>query len=264
MPDGLALAETGWTSVQPYLSAASKVAPSAERVPRNAAGISLSRWKSRRRDSAMSVCTRLNVLVSCMKRAVRTRFAIVASSLGRGRFSVLPNRAAASRDSRGRRRNRSVAGHVPGSTRCDWKGTIMRPYFSAPCCRQRRFSRSAAAPIPCPSAAQPRFPEPTCRGGGGDQPDPGARGDGSRHRRAARQFGGDHDDDLGGAGLDDDLCADANRRDRPGGAAGTAPQQRDPPAGRRQHGDRRRQQRPGLLRAFPARRTDALPRGRLL
>ena len=45
MPDGLALAETGCTSVQPYLSAASKVAPKAERVPRNAAGISFSQVK---------------------------------------------------------------------------------------------------------------------------------------------------------------------------------------------------------------------------
>src|SRR5712691_7891887 len=74
MPDGLALAETGWIRVQPYLSAASKVAPRAERVPRNAAGISLSRWKSRRRHSAMSVRCTLNVLVSCMNRPVRTRF----------------------------------------------------------------------------------------------------------------------------------------------------------------------------------------------
>jgi hypothetical protein len=56
-----------------YLSAASKVAPSAERVPRNACGISFSRWKSRRRINAMSVLTRLKVLVSCIKRAVRTR-----------------------------------------------------------------------------------------------------------------------------------------------------------------------------------------------
>src|SRR5229473_4973380 len=60
--------------VQPYLSAASKVAPSAERVPRNAAGISLSRWKSRRRHSAISVFCRLKVLVSCINRPVRTRF----------------------------------------------------------------------------------------------------------------------------------------------------------------------------------------------
>src|SRR5579859_4740109 len=60
--------------VQPYLSAASKVAPSADLVPRNAAGISLSRWKSRRRHSAMSVFCRLKVLVSCMNRPVRTRF----------------------------------------------------------------------------------------------------------------------------------------------------------------------------------------------
>src|SRR6266568_1224089 len=60
--------------VQPYLSAASNVAPSAERVPRNAAGISLSRWKSRRRHSAMSVLCRLKVLVSCINRPVRTRF----------------------------------------------------------------------------------------------------------------------------------------------------------------------------------------------
>ena len=57
----------------PYLSAASKVAPSAEREPRNACGISFSRWKSRRRINAMSVLTRLKVLVSCIKRAVRTR-----------------------------------------------------------------------------------------------------------------------------------------------------------------------------------------------
>src|SRR5579885_193767 len=69
----LALAEIGWTRVQPKRSAASKVAPSAERVPRNAAGISLARWKSRRRHSAMSVRMRLNVLVSCMNRPVRTR-----------------------------------------------------------------------------------------------------------------------------------------------------------------------------------------------
>src|SRR6478672_4873877 len=76
MPEGLALADTGWIRVQPYLSAASKVAPSAERVPRNAAGISLTRWKSRRRHSAMSVRWTLNVLVSCMNRPVRTRFVI--------------------------------------------------------------------------------------------------------------------------------------------------------------------------------------------
>ena len=44
MPDGFGLADTGWTNVHPNLSAASKVAPKAERVPRNAWGISLSRW----------------------------------------------------------------------------------------------------------------------------------------------------------------------------------------------------------------------------
>src|SRR5579862_7539388 len=65
--------------VQPYLSAASKVAPSADLVPRNAAGISLSRWKSRRRHSAMSVFCTLKVLVSCMNRPVRTRFIEVSS-----------------------------------------------------------------------------------------------------------------------------------------------------------------------------------------
>src|SRR5215472_10137012 len=59
--------------VQPYFSAASNVAPKAERVPRNATGISFSRWKSRRRNIVMSVATRLKVLVSCMNRAVRTR-----------------------------------------------------------------------------------------------------------------------------------------------------------------------------------------------
>src|SRR5437764_4980789 len=78
MPDGLALAETGWIKVQPNLSAASKVAPRAERVPRNAAGISLSRWKSRRRHSAMSVFCTLKVLVSCMNRPVRTRVTVLS------------------------------------------------------------------------------------------------------------------------------------------------------------------------------------------
>src|SRR5580704_4765156 len=76
MPEGLALADTGCTRVQPYLSAASKVAPSAERVPRNTAGISFPLWKSRRRHSARSVLTMLKVLVSCMNRPVRTRFTV--------------------------------------------------------------------------------------------------------------------------------------------------------------------------------------------
>src|ERR1700693_5120547 len=64
--------------VQRYLSAASKVAPKAERVPRNAAGISLSRWKLRRRHIAMSVFCTLKVLVSCMTRPLRTRFTTLA------------------------------------------------------------------------------------------------------------------------------------------------------------------------------------------
>src|SRR6266853_465356 len=86
MPDGLALAETGWIRTQPCLSAASKVAPKAERVPRNATGISLSRWKSRRRHSAMSVRCTLNVLVSCMNRPVKTRFTRCRSSPRRHRL----------------------------------------------------------------------------------------------------------------------------------------------------------------------------------
>jgi hypothetical protein len=34
MPDGFALAEIGWISVQPNFSAASRLPPIAERVPR--------------------------------------------------------------------------------------------------------------------------------------------------------------------------------------------------------------------------------------
>jgi hypothetical protein len=77
MPDGLALAEIGWIRVQPNFSAASRLPPIAERVPRYAPGISLPRKKPLARKAAISVGTRLKVLVSCMMRAVRTRFAIV-------------------------------------------------------------------------------------------------------------------------------------------------------------------------------------------
>src|SRR6516164_3598521 len=99
VPEGFGLAETGCTRVQPNLSAAWKVAPRAERVPRKAAGISFSRWKSRRRTIAISVGTRLKVLVSCMNRAVRTRATrhlhsrvSVVGSLGDQRVDRHPHR----------------------------------------------------------------------------------------------------------------------------------------------------------------------------